>query len=268
MKKLFLLCVCLLTASLLPLQAKELVLAGKTVAPATIFIPKEPSPVIRHAAEELALYLGKITNTAPPAVSQEGGSSRCAVFLLTADQAKKRNILPEKKLAELADDGFLLHVSGNKLYVIGSNPLGVLYGAYEVVKRYGKIRFLSPGKDGEYYTEKASISIPEGTLLCNPAFPYRNVFLGRSNRNFFAKDTWDWEVRNNLRVRVNSSRFGKEALDYLEKLDAFRCNGGHVFSHLLVSRECNPDCTMEELFEKHPDIFPLINGKRTMLVGQ
>ncbi|MBO4304285.1 MAG: hypothetical protein J6A21_06835 [Lentisphaeria bacterium] len=50
MKKLFLLCVCLLTASLLPLQAKELVLAGKTVAPATIFIPKEPSPVIRHAA--------------------------------------------------------------------------------------------------------------------------------------------------------------------------------------------------------------------------
>ena len=118
MKKLSLLCVCFMIASVLPFQAKELVLAGKNVSPAAIVLPKEPSPVIRHAAEELALYVGKITNTTPPAVSQEPSNARCVVFLLTADQAKGQKILPEKKLAELKEDGFLLHVSGNELYVI------------------------------------------------------------------------------------------------------------------------------------------------------
>ena len=258
-----------MAASLFSVDAKDLVLAGKGVVPATISTGASRSPVIRHAAEELALYLARITNTPAPAiVEKQPANARCAILLMTADQALKQKILPEQEIAKLKEDGFILRVSGNRLYIVGSNPLGTLYGAYEVVKKYGGIRFLVPGKDGEYFKEKQSITIPEGTFLNNPSFPFRTVFLGRSYNNYFMKDTWDWEVRNNLRVRTTSVRFSKEAYDYLAKVDGFCSHGGHVFSELLASPRYNPDYTMKELFKKHPDIFPLINGKRIMLEGQ
>ena len=269
MSKLSAVCVAFVLAFFASANAEELVLAGKGFAPAAISTGGSSSPVIRHAAEELALYLGKITATPAPEVSSEIPSgTRCPILLMTADRALEQKILPEQEIGKLKEDGFILHVSDGKLFIIGSNPLGTLYGSYEVVKKYGGIRFLAPGSDGEYFTVKNRIAIPEGTSTSNPAFPFRTVFLGRSSNNYFMKDTWDWEVRNNLRVRTTSIRFRQEAKDYLAKVDGYCSHGGHVFSELLASPRYNADCTMKELFAAHPDIFPLINGKRTMLTGQ
>lgn len=268
MKKSILTILCLLVIFVLPCSARTLTLAGKGIAPAAITVEKTSSPVLAHAAEELAHYLGKITDTVLPAGGGEVKNARCRIFLMTAQKALQQKILPDKEIKKLKEDGFFLHTAGRDLYIIGSTPLGVLYGSYEVVKRYGGICFLFPGKEGEYYKKLDKICIPAGTFLYNPAFPYRTVFLGRSYNNYFMKDTWDWEVRNNLKVRTTSMRFSKKSYDHLAKVNGYCSHGGHVFTQLLVSPLYNNDLTVKELFRKHPEVFPLINGKRTMLEGQ
>ncbi|OQA82645.1 MAG: hypothetical protein BWY31_03128 [Lentisphaerae bacterium ADurb.Bin242] len=249
------------------LPGEDRVIAKKGSVVSAIVVAENAPPPLKHAAGELAFYLGKISDSPAPAIVNGSSRELYNIYLLTAGEAVKKGVVNAERSSELREDGFILKAGKEGLFIIGRNPRGVLFGAYEILKRYGGIRWLVPGADGEYFTHQSEIRVPDGETLCNPAFPYRTVFLGRCNNNSFLKDTWDWQVRNNLAVHTHSVRFSKEAYDYLEKLDAVCRQGGHIFTPLVVS-VYDKDFTLKSLYEKHPEAFPLINGKRVFLDGQ
>ena len=49
-------------------------------------------------------------------------------------------------------------------------PLGLLYGTYEILKKYGGIRWIHPGPQGEFFKVKSEISVPDVSKISNPSF--------------------------------------------------------------------------------------------------
>ncbi|OQA87195.1 MAG: hypothetical protein BWY31_00907 [Lentisphaerae bacterium ADurb.Bin242] len=227
-----------------------------------ISVSGNAAPPVKYAGEELAAFLGKISGGTQ--VGFAASEKLYPIFLGTVADQSLRNKCDPRNVAALKKDGFILKADKNGLVILGKDPRGTLYGAYEVLKRYGGIRWITPGEDGEYFTIKPTIAVPEGEILCNPSFFHRSIFNGGCNINSFLKDTWPWMVRNNLVVEHYCSTMPESTKAYLHKIGATPIYGGHVFSFLLSS----PEVPLDVLHRKQPEIFPLINGRRTFLEGQ
>ena len=104
----------------------------------------------QHAAAELAKFLGKIAGGNPPEVSGEPSGGMYPVFLKIAEDSA------------VSGDGFRIEARADALVISACNSRGILYGVYEILKQYGGIRWLIPGEDGEYFTVKPVIAVPEG----------------------------------------------------------------------------------------------------------
>ena len=170
------------------------------------------------------------------------------------------------------EDEFEIIVTEKVMTITGRGSRGVLYGAYEILKEYAGMRWLVPGDDGEYCTHKgASIAIPLGKINRKPYLKIRETRTGND-------EGYLWTVRNNMqsqglglhRFTNNKGQRTKDA-DRLEEL----CEKGvgpcgHIQSTLLVSNidDKNFGATKEKAlaqFEKHPEWFPLENGKRKLI---
>ena len=116
---------------------------GKAVS--CIVLQKNATPVEQHAADELAKFLAKISNGERPAIGTEPVKGKYPIYLeLTKDKRVK-------------EEGLKLSADKKALRIAGNTPVGVLYGVYEVLKRYGGILWLFPGKDGEYFKVEEDI---------------------------------------------------------------------------------------------------------------
>ena len=257
----------LFAALLLPLVGKDIVLMEKGKSKCVIVISDAKCPVQKHAASELALYLGKIGSGEKPAITNKAVKGKAVITF---------SLL--KKDSFLKDDGFRLTSKGNKITISSLKKRGLLYGAYEILKRYGGIRWLIPGKEGEYYKVKSRIAVPEGKYQKNADFSMRNIVAVCMNSNSPIYDTWDWGMRNNMSIMPGSwvmrnKKLGPFHLSRGSELAA----GGHIFSYLLTHRSVidpklgrrrnSKEQTAYEnkLFAEHPDYFPMINGKRVMI---
>ncbi|NLE68339.1 MAG: DUF4838 domain-containing protein, partial [Lentisphaerae bacterium] len=156
-----------------------------------------------------------------------------------------------------------------------AEPIGVLYGAYEVLKRYGGIRWLVPGDDGEYFTVKPTIAVPEMDIISNPSFEFRTINWAAASILSPIWDSWDWMVRNNLRPFEGHHTYLNEALhDGLAARGAEIQAGGHCFSNLLGGNNLGGKTRarfkqdLETLYREHPEYFPVINGRRVILENQ
>ena len=71
--------------------------------------------------------------------------------------------LPAKTRAltqEIRDDGFVLYSDSSGVYVLAEQNAGLCYGVYELLKRYGNVRWISPGPEGEFVPKSASFVVP------------------------------------------------------------------------------------------------------------
>jgi|GEM_PF-1181819 len=220
---------------------------GKPVC--EIVVPKGAVPAHAFAASELSKYLGKISGgNAPKIVPAKTGKAYPVSFAETEDPAVK-------------PDGFRLTAAENGLLIEYRTPVGALYGAYEILKTYGGIYWLLPAEDGEYYTKKPTISIPEQKTVQNPFRPLR-AGNNLSMRNWGSL----WLVRNNMNIAI-----GRTALQNSQQMQMFGgkvIEGYHCFSRLLTGTRNWKDIAVRsaELYKEHPEYFPLINGKRSMTV--
>ena len=228
-------------AAVANMQAKDfdLVKDGKSVS--TIVLRPNMSAVEAYAAVELATYLEKITGAAIPVkMAPEKGSYN--IFLSAGSPQ-----LPEAAQAQMykvKDDGFLIHASDNGLYIVARQPRGVLFGAYEILKKYGDVRWFLPGDDGEYCPQKQTFSVPEQSTVTNPSFRERNFNLTGGPGGPRMLTTSKWMLRNNM-------------TDWF-LFSGDKTMGGHDFWTLLP----------KELFATHPELFPLVDGKRVAPSGQ
>ena len=84
-------------------------------------------PIMRHAAENLARYAGKIGKNIPPAIVKKAGTK--PVILLTTD-IKQLSGKEKDFAAKVKKEGFLLSfdAKGKRSVIYGKDPMGVLYG--------------------------------------------------------------------------------------------------------------------------------------------
>ncbi len=244
-----------------PYMAAELTLVkdGKPVS--CIVLPSDADPVMTFAAEELSLFLGKIAAADKPGIVSAPVEGLVPIVLALSK---------DKKLQE---DGFKITAKANELRIEGKTSNGVLYGAYEILKKHGGIRWLFPGEEGEYFTVCPTISLPRGTTLKNPDFTYRDIVKVNMHSNSPVWKTWDWAVRNNMRFTSSSAHPCFK--NGLAKYGPISEIGGHCFSPLLNSFALTDGNGtklsgaafkphVEKLFAEHPEYYPLINGKRVI----
>jgi len=260
---------CLLAAGLLAgfaFASENVALVEEGVAKCRVVVAADASKPEKFGAAELAKYLGKATG--------------CGAL----DGAYPIRI-SVKPLPELKEDGFVLDVRADGLDIVGANPRGALYGCYEILKRYAGMRWLVPGDDGEYCvlgsgksgegggsgvgggsggsggSAKGTIVVPVGREAQNPVHVVRKI-----NGWAVEPEFYKWLVRNNMYGTVDRHRYvrdGKVTAPWLEELTVNGVGpGGHVLSSALIGTN-----KVEELFAAHPEYFPLVNGKRTLIKG-
>lgn len=233
---------------------------GKTVC--SIVVSPDAAAAEKHAAEELAKYLSLTSGGERPAIGTAPQPGTYPVYL--------------KKIKDPAtgEQGFRITAQKDGLTVDASEDCGILFGVYNLLKKYAGARWLVPGKDGEYLSSRKTISVPEGSYTEKPDFQFRYYLPPVVAWNSPRWDSWDWCLRNGIRIDEFSGIVNMPSLKAgLKKRAAIGLNGSHCFSYLLTGRGVvnrptgkyptgKYETYVNQLFAEHPEWFPLINGKR------
>ncbi|MFA6930692.1 MAG: alpha-glucuronidase family glycosyl hydrolase, partial [Lentisphaeria bacterium] len=159
MKRFLLLIVFTLAMTMVHGQAAafDLINAGKAVS--VIVIKEDAAPPVQFAGKELSAFLAKISAGESVKIVSEKKSTLYNIILGTVID---KEICEAAKIdpTPLKEGGFAITANKEALYIIGGDPLGTLYGSYEILKKYGGIRWIFPGAEGEYFQVKKTISVP------------------------------------------------------------------------------------------------------------
>lgn len=251
------------------LCAGEVVLVKEGKAASRIIVKRDAPLPVSFGAKELSDYLEKISGGKLEIASEPAGGLHNVYIGTLADKelVNAAGIKPE----QLKEDGFALSTTGdNTLYIIGQNPRGALYGAYEILKKYGGVRWLVPGPDGEYYSRRKTIAVPEQKSIHNPYLKIRDVAY------YIEINLLRWMARNNMMPSWGKNAFINpktgERTPQADLLDSLAVSGvatsgnSHILTNLLGGWEPrNLKQNLERLYLAHPEYFPLIDGKRVLI---
>ena len=205
--------------------------AGK--AHCTIVVAAKADETERHAADELARFLGECLGAhfeiKPPA--QAGSGARIYV----GREAVGARI-SAAEYAALGNEGYLVRTDGS-IWIAGATSRGTLYGVYALLEQKLGCRWFTP--EVSRIPSSKRVEVPAGELRFVPPLEYRATDYPNS------RDA-DWAVRNHLngtQTRIDKARGGK--IDYSHFV--------HTFNELVPPSE----------FAAHPDWFSEVHGKRT-----
>lgn len=233
-------------------SSSEYPLVENSVPLSCIVLPENPDAIERHAASELAVYLEKVTG-AKIEILKAPSSTKYNIYLGRISALDK--VLSDKMKAEAAragSEGYMIAADSDGLRIAGKNSIGILYGVYAVLKKYGSVRWFFPGAEGEYCPKSKTFKVEKGITVFNPSFPSREFNLVCVNINSKMIDTWDWMVRNGIQITTRKIRRPELHPAEREKRGDLNVGGGHAFSSLIS----------DKLFDEHPEYFALIDGKR------
>ena len=193
------------------------------------------------AAAELRDYVEKITSKRLSRLRKVPAGSY-PVYIALSDN--KNLHLPEKAkrlLDKVRYNGFLLYADKSGLFITAKEKVALHYAVAEVLKRYGKVRWITPAPDGEFIEKNSSFTVPELAEVVNPSFKYRKFNLVSA---YGYTLTPKWQIRNNM-TQSGILYGGAKQL------------GGHCFSSLI------PDI----YFKDKPELYALHKGKRVPQCG-
>ena len=209
----------------------ELLLVENGQPRATIVMGVHAGTNERIAAEELQLYLHKISGALVPIVTDvELDSIKAGV---TGGIAGARVLVGrgfftdrlELSTADLGLDGYLIQTYGNDLILLGDSDKGSLNAVYGLLEDHLHVRWFMPGDLGEDVLPQQTIRIPHLRERHAPDFfaVHGLIWSGHT------RGAPDWQRRNRASIGPPDYFFG------------------HSFHHILVE---TPD-----LRSKHPDWF-------------
>lgn len=212
----------------------DVTIAEQGRAGAVVVIAADASAPERHAAGELAEFLGQIT----------GGQ-----FALASEPDDERvNLFVGPQAARSADGGFsteglgaegmVIRTTPNGLILAGGRPRGTLYAVYTFLEDYLGCRWWSSTEST--IPRGPTIRVGDIDVRYVPPLEYREPF-------WFDAFDGDWAVRN--KCNGNGAR-----------LDARR-GGQHRYAGFVHT--FYPLIPPQKYFESHPEWFSEIDGKRT-----
>ncbi|MBO5642756.1 MAG: DUF4838 domain-containing protein [Kiritimatiellae bacterium] len=209
------------------LHSKELDLSR-----CTIILEDDASASQQYAAKEFSSYIYKITgreiSVAPTAITNE------TKLLITTSPSEDN----------LGDEGFSISVKDSSVIVKGSRKRGSLYGIYELLERFGGVRWYS--STFEKVPRKKNFLVPSDfKTIQKPDFVWRAPFW------------YDPAINPEFAVRLRMFGPGFDKLNPRYGAEESCFGGGlgicHTFDKL---------CSSEKYFDEHPEYFSFTGGKR------
>lgn len=136
-----------------------------------IVLPQTADAATVNAANELSAYLAKVTGVTLPTVTDDMPAAGCEIVVGIARDAE--NVIPD--ITALGEDGFVIRVCENKLYLLGASGRGNLYAVYDFLEKFAGCRFYA-----SYYEkipQTDTLTVPGETDIREiPDFTVRNTF--------------------------------------------------------------------------------------------
>ncbi len=208
-------------------------IARRGIAMADIIVSKDASATVKHAADELALFLRRVTG-GEFRIGQRPGKTGCHLLVgpgaarLADAEFTTKGLGPEEIIIRSTEKGVIL---------AGGEPRGTLYAVFSFLEDCVGCRWWSSSSSTIPATPTLIIA-PQKVRYASP-LEYRYSFW------IDAFDP-DWAVRNksNGPDKLNQPRYGGRMTH----------GGVHTFFPLIPP---------QTYFKDHPDWFSLIDGKRT-----
>lgn len=204
--------------------AEPLALAKGGQAQFRIVVANDATEAEKHAAEELAAYLGKLSGAA----------------FATANAAGDQPAIHLKFAPDFGGEEYALKAEGKDLTITGGRPRGVLYGVYALLEDCLGVRWYT--RDCEKAEKRDLLTVPgDLNVRVKPRLEYREPFWTEAFKEA------DWAARN----RTNSSHAPLTAK-----------HGGKIIYGNFV-HTFNLILDPAKHFADHPEYFSMVKGKRT-----
>ena len=248
--KKFLFVACILFVACTATTNNELTLAKGGKAKYTIVTPDKPSPVETTAAKELKKHLDAITG-ADFAIVKESAADNSKPQLIVGNATRARALVPGLAVDKLDYDGIVINTINGNVVLVGHPVRGTLYAVHTFLEEACGVRWWTSTE--MYLPAAKTLKTPVLNIRYAPKLIYREAFY---------KDAFYTGTDRSRGDAVKSDAFAAR----------MKCNGHHsnispeyggyhTFQYFVHSfdRILRPDL----YFDKHPEWFSLINGKRT-----
>ena len=228
--------------NLLMIAAAALLVNG-TVPKAEIVIPAEADPGEVYAATDFQHWIAEISGGTLPILRGESDAKNVKIFV-GREFGKK---FPKDLEAIGRTDGFAVRSeeNGQRIYVFGNCIRGVHNGLCRLIERNTDLIWARPEPGvGTIFTPQRFLRFKDLSFLDVPKSEIR-IAGGYACAPIFDNP---WHARN------FEARSGGSPADPQYAPDFRRAGGGHSLLNYLPAKEH---------FEKHPEWYPLIDGKRT-----
>ena len=185
---LLLLCVMAMLLSVAPVTAVRAEQAeGLVLETMQIVLPAEFGSVEQTAANELQLYIGKITGKSI-AIVKEGENSGAGIYVGNTEFAKTAGVTYPTENDTNGEAWAIQAVDGN-LVLCGAEERGALYAVYHLLEDVLGVRWWNPWEE---HVPSGSAVVPVDYANSGvPALEYREAYIGGqsgSNPEFFARN--------------------------------------------------------------------------------
>lgn len=234
----------LLVLLILPQRAQSLTLAANGRPTTVVVLSDQSSQAELTAAQDLANYLGKITGgsfTIQPESALPKDSA--GIFVGPTRAALKAGV----DCSKLDSEEWIIRTSGKKLILAGGKPRGTMYATYHFLEDVLRVHWWNPWE--ESVPQSPSLAVGPLNLRGKPIFRYRDIYM------LYGNDAGRFAAHNRL------NREGDAVIDSLYGGSMSYGPPYHVHTFSLYFPPL-------EYFNKHPEWFSLINGRRVGINSQ
>jgi hypothetical protein len=216
------------------MYAAEIVLADRGQSAYRIVLADDASPSTRYGAEELQLFLEKITGVKLPIVSDRQPQQPNEIIL--GDNAHLRKLALPMDYPALGRDGYVIRTIGQSLVIAGGPLRGSLFGVYGFLEDHLGCRWFTP--DVSRIPKHTRLAITAIDDCQTPPLEYREPFL-------YECFDHQWRARN----RIPAGHEGKRG-------------GTKIFAEGFFVHTFRKVIPPQKYFKDHPEYFSLVGGKR------
>jgi hypothetical protein len=171
-------------------QGKESTIVSRGKSAYNIVIPHRATDVERKAANELALYIQKMSGARLPIVADNTKEQQREI--LVGQTNRTIRLLPRFDRASLQQDGFIMRTIGEKILIAGGTKKGTLYGVYTLLEDYLGCRMYSAS--AIVVPKRSTVSLPVLNSTQVPFIRHREThYLNAWDRAYS-----DWHKLNSL----------------------------------------------------------------------
>ncbi len=219
-------------------QQKSFLIANESKPTVAIVIDPDATIAEQTAAKELSIYLKKITG-GDFLTYQIGSSPSGMPRILVGQSEEARKLLGNIDWKTLKFDGISIKFVGNDLVLAGDRPRGSLYAVYTFLEEYLGCRWWTAKASRVPYNVNLSVKKVNKTHI--PPFMYRETYYQpviHKNLEFASK------------LKLNGTH-QSVPVEY----------GGH-YNLLGFVHTADRFLPASVYFDKHPEWYSLVNGKR------